>query len=153
MKFVPILIIAAVVFGLCYLADKGFTKLFRSRSQHKSGLSVRLNKRYGSFGILIAVLGVTALFVGMDGKEGLLLPVCGGLLIVGGLCLSVYYLSFGVFYDEEGFVLAKFGKYSITYSYKEILGQQLYNNHGHILIELQLADDKNMHLQSNMVGV
>lgn len=153
MKLFAILILAAAVFGLCWLADRGFTKLFRSRTQHKSGLSVRLNKRYGSVGLVVAVLGVMALLVGIDGSEGWALPVCGGALIVGGLCLAVYYLSFGVFYDADGFVVTKFGTGSVTYAYGDILRQQLYNNQGHILVELQLNDGKNLHLQSNMEGV
>ncbi|MBQ8358317.1 MAG: hypothetical protein IJX37_00175 [Oscillospiraceae bacterium] len=153
MKLTAVLIVAAAVFGLCWLADRGFTKLFRSQAQHKSGLSVRLNKRSGSIGLLVAVLGVTALLVGIDGKEGWALPVCGGALIAGGLCLAVYYLSFGVFYDADSFVLTKFGKGSVTYTYRDILRQQLYNNQGHILIELHLTGGRVLHLQSNMEGV
>ena len=58
MEYVALLIIAAAIFGLCFLADKGFTKAFRGTKQHRSGRSVRLNKRYGSIGLLIAVLGI-----------------------------------------------------------------------------------------------
>ena len=43
MGIVSILLIVAAVFGLCYLVDKGFTKLFRGKVQHSSGKSVRLN--------------------------------------------------------------------------------------------------------------
>ena len=39
-----VLLVAAVVFGICFLADKGFTKIFRGQVQHRSGLSVRPNK-------------------------------------------------------------------------------------------------------------
>ena len=42
---IPIILIIAVVFLLCYLADKGFTKLFRGKVQHQSGKSVRLSRR------------------------------------------------------------------------------------------------------------
>ena len=35
----PILIIAALVFAVCYAVDKTFAKLFRSKAQHRSALS------------------------------------------------------------------------------------------------------------------
>ena len=64
MEYVAVIIVAALVFGVCFLVDKGFTKLFRNQQQHQSGTAVRLNKRYGSIGLLIAVLGV--LIVGVN---------------------------------------------------------------------------------------
>ena len=58
MEFVLILLIAGAIFGLCYLIDKGFARSFRSKAQHRSGLAVRANKRYGVFGVCLSVLGV-----------------------------------------------------------------------------------------------
>ena len=49
MTFFLILLIAAAVFGLCFAVDKAFAKLFRSKAQHRSGMAVRANKRYGLF--------------------------------------------------------------------------------------------------------
>ena len=60
------IIIAGLVFGVCFLVDKGFTKVFRNQQQHRSGLSVRLNKRYGTAGIVVFILGVAALIAGID---------------------------------------------------------------------------------------
>ena len=31
-QFLPIALIAAVIFGICYLVDKTFSKLFRSKA-------------------------------------------------------------------------------------------------------------------------
>lgn len=152
MGFIPSVIIAAAVFGLCFLADKGFTKLFRSRAQHKSGLSVRLSKRYASFGIALSVFGLAAVVMGINHPSGWFLPAAGGLLIFVGAGLVVYYMTFGVFYDADGFVLTSFGKRSVTYTYKDIKCQQLYNNQGYTLVELQLSDGNVLHLQSNMEG-
>ena len=53
MDFLGVILLAALVFGLCFLADKGFTKTFRGKAQHQSGLSVRVNKRYGAFGVIM----------------------------------------------------------------------------------------------------
>mgnify|MGYP003303651866 CR=1 FL=1 len=34
MEYLAVIIVAAVVFGLCFLVDKAFVKLFRSQAQH-----------------------------------------------------------------------------------------------------------------------
>lgn len=147
----PAILIAAAVFGLCFLIDKGFTKIFRSAPQHMSGLAVRLNKRYAVFGVLMTVLGIAAIVTGV--KDGWVLPVAGGLLGIVGICLLVYYLSFGVYYDEDTFLVSKFGKKSSLYHYRDIVSQQLYNAYGSIVIALNLKDGKTVSLQANMVGV
>ena len=36
MQFVIVLLIAAAVFGVCYLVDKGFSRAFRGKAQHRS---------------------------------------------------------------------------------------------------------------------
>ena len=151
MEFLLIILVAALVFGICFIIDKGFTKVFRGTEQHKSGLSVRFNKHYGSMGLILTVLGVAALFAGSS--EGTLLYICGGILVVAGICLMVYYMTFGVFYDEESFVLTTFGKQRKTYQFKDIRGQQLYNSYGNTLIELYLSDGRTVQLQSKMEGV
>lgn len=153
MGYIAVMVIAAAVFGLCYLADKGFTRLFRAQAQYRSGLSVRLNKHYATAGLILFLLGLTALFMGINSKEGWLLPVGGGIVIFMGVCLVVYYMTFGIFYDEKGFVLTTFGKPSVIYTYKDIQAQQLYNNQGNVLIELHLSDATAVQLQSSMVGV
>ena len=150
MEWIAILIVAALVFGICFLVDKGFTKLFRSQAQHFSGLSVRLNKRYATIGLVMFVLGVAAFFAGLN-QEWLLL--IGGVLITAvGVGLVVYYMTFGVFYDEDTFLLTTFGKKSKAYRYSEIDCQQLYNNYGQIVIELQMTDGRTVHLQGAMPG-
>ena len=44
MEYIAVLLVAALVFLICFMVDKGFTKLFRSQKEHKSGLAIRLNK-------------------------------------------------------------------------------------------------------------
>lgn len=151
MEFLGVLIVAAVVFGVCFLVDKGFTKLFRSKAQHQSGLSVRLNKKYGAFGLILFVLGLAALFSLWN--EGWMLIAAGFLLMALGIALVVYYMTFGVFYDNDGFLLTTFGKRTIAYRYADIKSQQLYNSYGSILIELHMTDGRNVQLQAGMTGV
>ena len=151
MEFVAILIIAGLTFGLCFLLDRAFRKAFRGKVQHISGLSVRLNKRYATFGIILVVLGISAIFAGLGGS--LVLLVGGPVVVLMGVGLIVYYLSFGVFYDSTGFVLTTFGKKSTTYQYNQIAGQLLYNASGNMLIELHMKDGRSVNLQATMTGV
>ena len=150
MEYIAVIIVAALVFGVCFLVDKGFTKLFRSQAQHMSGTAVRLSKRYGSIGLIIAVIGLAAIFTGLS--SGWVLIAGGAVLVVLGVCLVVYYMSYAVFYDEDSFIFNTFGKKSKTYYYRDILQQQLYNNQGHLLIELHMADGDTVQLQSTMAG-
>lgn len=151
MELIAVVIVVGVVFGLCYLVDKGFSRLFRNREQHKSGLEVRPNKKYITIGIIVAILGTVAMFSAASQGWGML--VAGGFLLLVGACLIVYYVTFGIFYDEEGFILSRFGRKSVTYAYRDIEAQQLFNSYGNIIIELYTADGKSVQLQSSMTGV
>lgn len=151
MKLIPMIIICGLTFGVCYLADKGFHKVFRGKVQHFSGLSVRLNKRYATIGIVLFFLGVCAIFAGFTGY--LALSIGGVIVALIGVGLIVFYLSFGIFYDEDGFVLTTFGKRSTTYQYNQIAGQLLYNASGNVLIELHMKDGRSVNLQAGMIGV
>lgn len=151
MQYLAVLLIAALVFGVCYLFDKGFEKLFRSQAQHYSGLSVRLNKRYAAFGAILITLGVAAFFTGME--SGLVLKIGGILVVLMGAALVVYYATFGIFYDEDSLILTTFGKRSSTYRYRDIKGQKLYIiQGGSVVVELHMADGRSVNLQSAMVG-
>lgn len=150
MDFILVILVVAAVFGLCFLVDKGFTKIFRNTQQHSSGLSVRLSKKYGSIGLILFVLGLSAIFVGLS--DGWVLIAGGVILMLTGAALVTYYMTFGIFYDEEGFVLTTFGKRSKTYVYKDIRSQQLYLTAGNVVIELHMADGRAVQLQSAMTG-
>ena len=87
MTFFLILLIAAAVFGLCFAVDKAFSKLFRSKAQHRSGMAVRANKRYGLFGVILSVLGIMAVCVGIS--DGPVLLWGGVIVLLMGICLAV----------------------------------------------------------------
>ncbi len=153
MEYVLIILTAAVVIGLCFLVDFLFKKLFRSQSQHQSGLAVRLQKRYGSFGIIMIVLGVAAIITSFTTENAKWLFLGGGILIaVTGIGLVVYYLTTGIFYDEDSFIYTTFGKKKKVYEYRDIQAQQLYNNAGYLLIELHMGDGTAVQIQSTMPG-
>ena len=123
-QLLPILMVAGLVFGICYLIDKSFSKIFRSKAQHRSGTAVRANKRYGVFGVVLTVLGIMAICVGIT--DGPVLIWGGVFVLLMGIALAVYYLSFGIFYDRDTILLQRFGKKDVIYAYKDIVGQKLY---------------------------
>ena len=152
MSPVVIIFTAAVVFGLCYVVDKSFSKLFRSKAQHQSGLAVRVNKRYGVFGVSLTVIGILSIFLGIT--SGLALLLGGIVVLIMGICLAVYYLTHGIFYDGETFLVASFRKKDRVYQYWEIQEQRLYMvQGGSVIIELYLLDGTTVSLQSTMDGV
>ena len=63
---------AALIFGICRLVDIGFQKLFRNKAEHLSGLAVRVNKRYGVFGVILSAIGIAAMVTGSGGDKVLL---------------------------------------------------------------------------------
>lgn len=143
-----IILVIVLTFALCYAVDKGYTKLFRSRKQHRSGLSLRQNKRYGSMGLVLLALGIAAMITSA-GNVALL--VGGIILLVLGIGLAVFYLSFGIYYDEDGFLLESFGKKPLEYRYDNILHQQLYVvQGGSRIIELHMTDGSAVQIVTTM---
>ena len=152
MNFIAILLIAAVIFGICFAVDKGFAALFRSKAQHRSGMAVRAAKRYGIFGVILSVIGILGIVGGIGGDMVLLVGAVIVLLMGAGF--AVYYLSFGVFYDGESFLISSVGKKSREYKFREILGQKLYLvQGGNIIVELHMEDGTTVSLQSTMDGI
>lgn len=151
MKPFAMLIVAAITFGLCFLLDKGFLSLFRNQAQHRSGTSVRYHKRYAVFGILLSAVGLMAFVLGLEGDMFFLI---GGILVLlVGAFLILLYMCFGIFYDQDSFLVLSFGKKQTLYFYRDITSQQLFNASGNIVIELYLKDGRSVSLQTAMDGV
>ena len=151
-QFFIIALVAAVVFGVCFLVDKAFAKLFRSKAQHRSGKAVRATKRYGAFGVILTALGIAAITIGVT--DGPVLLWGGVIVMIAGICLAVYYLSFGIFYDAESFLMSSIGKKDVTHYYKDIVQQKLYLiQGGSVVIELHMADGSAVSVNTSMDGV
>lgn len=152
MQAIAILLVAALIFGICRLVDGAFVKLFRSKAQHRSGLAVRASKRYGIFGVFLIVLGILGIMAGIGGDKVLLIGSVVVLLM--GIGLATHYLSFGIFYDGESFLVSAFGKKDREYRFADIAEQQLYIvTGGNTIIELHMNDGSAVSVQSNMDGV
>lgn len=151
MQYLAVLLLAALTFGVCYLFDKGFVNLFRNKVQHRSGLAVRVNKRYAVAGLILFALGVSAIFSGIGGE--MIMLIGGIVILIVGIGLIGYYLCFAVFYDEETMLVTAFGKKSTTYRFEDIVGQKLYLiQGGSIVVELHMSGGKTVSIQSGMEG-
>ena len=144
-----ILIVITATFLLCFLLDKGFTTLFRSKAQHKSGMAVRLNKRFGTFGILLIVLCIAGLMASIE--NGLPMLIGSSILGVVGIGLIGYYVSFGIYYDEDSFLVSGFGKKDVQYGYGDIRHQLLYTMQGGgTIVELHMVNGDAVQIMSTM---
>ena len=151
MSPVTVIIAAALTFGICFLVDKGYTRLFRSKQQHKTGLQVRLSKRYASIGLVLCILGILAVFTGVGGETVLLIG--GGIVIFIGCALIGHYMSFGVYYDADSFIVTTFGKKNPVYRFGDIRHQKLYMiQGGSIVVELHMADGSAVSIHTSMEG-
>ena len=148
----PYLLVIAATFGVMFLLDKGLTKLLRSRTQHRSGTAVRLKKHFGILSLALMILGALGIINGL--LEWNLTLLLGGLVILpGGAALGIYYLTHGIFYDDDTFLYVTFGNRSREYRYGEIRGQKLYEiQGGSLLVELHMADGSAVSVQGNMEG-
>ena len=145
------ILVAALTFGLCFLFDKGYTRLFRNKAQHRTGLQVRPSKRYGSFGLVLCILGLVAVLAGFSGESVLLIG--GAVVIFIGCILVGYYLSYGIYYDDDSFILTAFGKGSRTYRFQDIRFQKLFLiQGGSTVVELRMADSGTVSIHTTMDG-
>ncbi len=155
MEIIAFLLVCALAFGLCFLVDKGFTRVFRNRRQQKSGLSVHLAKGYALAGLLITVLGIAlfaALFDGKDPQNWRIILLSAVMVLFGAGLLTVY-LSYGIYYDADTFLLCTFGKKPAEYRYDKIRYQRIYNIRGMICVALTMQDGREVALYANMQGL
>ncbi|MBR2047396.1 MAG: hypothetical protein IJ960_02235 [Oscillospiraceae bacterium] len=146
-----ILVIALSFCGM-YLLDKGITKIFRSQAQHHSGTAVRLKKAYGVAAVALTVLAVLSFVQYITAGEVVML-LAGIMLVAMGGGLGVYYLTHGIFYDDESFLYTTMGSKGRTYRYGQIRGQKLYVlQGGSYLVELYMDDNTTVSVQTSMEG-
>ena len=75
------------------------------------------------------------------------------LILPGGALLGIYYLTHGIFYDDESFLYVRFGNNGREYRYADIVGQKLYEiQGGTLLVELHMTDGKTVSVQGSMEG-
>lgn len=148
--FIIVALVAVGVFVACSVVDKFFSKAFRNKAQHRSGMAVRVSRMYGVLGIGLCVIGVLAFFTGI---HNFLLYGGGFLVLVTGAFMAAYYLTKGIFYDGESFLVTSFGKEK-EYRYEDIRYQRLYRvQGGSVIVELYLENGESVSVQSTMDGM
>ena len=148
---IPYFILAALVFGVCFLLDKGFVRLFRNQQQHKSGLAVKPGKKTATLGLFLAMLGIAGVLGGISSGTAMLIMSAAMVLLGAGLI--IYYLSFGIYYDGETFLVSAFGRKNRTYCYRDIQEQRRYVvQGGSMIIELRVTEGAVVTVQTNMDG-
>ena len=148
---IPFLILAAAVFGICFLVDKSFQKLFRGRKEQKSGLAVKPNKRSATMGLFLGILGLVGILTGIGGNVSLL--ILSAIVLLLAAMLIVHYLSFGIYYDAESLLTVSFGKKKLSYRYEEIREQKRYVvQGGSVILELYMTDGSTVTVQTTMDG-
>ena len=148
---IPFLILAALVFGACFLVDKGFQKLFRGRKEQRSGLAVKPNKRAATMGLFLSILGIAGVLTGIGSSVSLL--ILSAVLLLLAIALIVHYLSFGIYYDEESLLAVSFGKKKLNYRYEDIQEQKRYAvQGGSVIVELHMTDGIVVTVQTTMDG-
>jgi hypothetical protein len=148
---IPYLILAALVFGACYAVDKVFARLFRNQQQHKSGMAVKPGKPAATLGLFLLMLGAAGILGGLS--QGTAMMVMSVVMLLFGAGLVVYYLSYGIYYDAEGFLVSAFGKQNRVYRYEDIRQQRRFVvQGGSVIVELHMADGTAVSVQTNMNG-
>lgn len=150
MQIVAFLIFIGLIFGLCFLVDKLFTRLFRNRKEHRSGLAVHYNKRTALFGLLLAVLGIFSTITGVEKSRFLLI---GGIVVlIGGILLLAYYLSFGIYYDDKTILVSGFLKKNRSFAYGDIVHQTVLIAGGSLMAEVYFENGSAITVQAHMDG-
>lgn len=153
MQWIPYLIVAALVFGLCFAVDKGISKLLSKNPLRKSEKSVRLHKKYGVFSILLMVLGAVVMVnCNAFDENPTLMLLAGAFCLLLGAGIGLYYMSYGFFYDDQEFVVTGLGKRQRRYRFSQIAAQQLYTARGTVTVELHMTDGSTVTLQPGLQG-
>jgi hypothetical protein len=123
MPYLFLALLAGLVFLICWGVDNLIKKLFPKHSQEELGKAVRL-PRYGAIvGIFMTFIAFVAELFYFSQLEWYLHIACVFSLGMG-VFLLVQYCTFGIFYDEEGFVYRQMRKKAKFYRYGDILGQK-----------------------------
>lgn len=122
MKYILYILLIAVIFGLVALVDFVFGKLFPRLKAPKTAKAVRMPRYSFVLGILIVVLGIMGLLFYTEADWFLRIGMVAAMVM--GLYMTVNYISFGIFYDAEGFTYRTLTKKAVFYRYSDITGQR-----------------------------
>ena len=147
----PIVIICAVVFLLCFLIDR-LVKALRPKSGLGKGVKfVRMPRRSFIFGIILLLFPVAAVLFWLPKDETLLRVGCG-VIFAMGILLLYYFFSFSIRYDGQSFEYRDLRHKRTSFTYGQIRGQRSVTTRSGVQTVLFVGDDSLM-LSEAMQGV
>ena len=147
----PIIIICAVVFLLCFLVDT-LLKALRPKSGLGKGVKfVRMPRRSFLFGMILLLFPVVAILFWLPKDEKLLRVGCG-VIFAMGILLLYYFFSFSIRYDDTAFEYRDLRHKRTRFTYDQIRGQRSVTTRSGVQTVLFVADDSLM-LSEAMQGV
>ena len=147
----PIVIICAVVFLLCFLIDR-LIRALRPKSGLGKGVKfVRMPRRSFIFGIILLLFPVAAVLFWLPKDETLLRVGCG-VIFAMGILLLYYFFSFSIRYDGQSFEYRDLRHKRTSFTYDQIKGQRSVTTRSGVQTVLFVGDDSLM-LSEAMQGV
>ncbi len=113
----------ALVLGLCWCVDQLFKKLFPKDARQLAGKVVRLPRRTAVFGVLLTFFAVV-MELNWFSRLAWYMHLAAALVLLLGVWLLVQFLSFSIYYDDEGFTYRNLGRKAENFRYGDILGQR-----------------------------
>lgn len=150
MKYILYILLIAVIFGLVALVDFVFGKLFPRLKAPKTAKAVRMPRYSFILGILIVVLGIMGLLFYTEADWFLRIGMVVAMAM--GLYMTVNYIAFGIFYDEDGFTYRTLTKKAVAYRYGDITGQRSFLARSGLNISLLLGEQE-IPLNGSMKGL
>lgn len=146
MKYLLLALFAMAVFGICFLADKGFNLL---RKRAEASPVVRLPLRYPVMALVLAVVAVPVGIYGFFVKN--VIYVCVGLCFLAmAVWAAAHYCRTGIIYDDRAFQFRS-GSVQRTFRFRDIDGQRVAIYKRSCCLVLCLGHDEVV-LYSNMQG-
>ena len=123
----PIIIICAVVFLLCFLIDT-LIKALRPKSGLGKGVKfVRMPRRSFLFGMILLLFPVVAVLFWLPKEEKLLRIGCG-VIFAMGILLLYYFFSFSIRYDDTAFEYRDLRHKRTRFTYDQIKDKKSFGN-------------------------
>lgn len=149
MKILPLLIVCALVFLLCFAVDKLLGRLFPKTEVEKNGNVVRPARRSVIIGILLLFTALCTAVFALPKHDDTILLLGTIFAALFGILLLINYFSVQIWFDEEKFLYKPLRGKKKEYRYGQICGQRSLMTRGGINITLFVADDT-LNLYSSM---
>ena len=141
MQYVFLLIIAVLVFGVCFLIDLLVKKLRPKSDLEKGKQVVRLPRRSAIWGVILVLFPLVVLLFWLPPEGDTMLTIGCAVAMVFGAILLIQFGSFAIHYDDTQFMYRDLRHKKKIYTYDQIRGQQSLMTRGGIQSTLFVSED------------